>query len=198
MDQSGVRMREMEGKVDSVWTDLLDAVGRGEGDAERELVERLYPQVAGRISGMLPRREAVEDLAQEVFLKIFTKLETYRGGCFEAWVDMITRRVCYDALRKRRVRPEWCFAELGENGLEENAVERREPGEVDAAETLATLFKMIPAEQAWLLNEVELAERSIGEVSAEMGWTATAGRLRLMRARRRLKKTYEQWEHEEH
>jgi DNA-directed RNA polymerase specialized sigma24 family protein len=51
-------------------------------------------------------------------------------------------------------------------------------------------------EQAWLLQEVELKERSIGKVAKEMGWTEVAGRLRLMRARRSLVRTFEKWEHE--
>lgn len=48
-------------------------------------------------------------------------------------------------------------------------------------------------DQVWLLNEVDLKERPIGEVSREMGWTEVAGRLRLMRARRALKKKYQSW-----
>lgn len=65
--------------------------------------------------------------------------------------------------------------------------------DVDAAGVLEKLFAMLPPAQAYLLEQVELGEREIGEVSQEFGWTATAGRLRLMRARRALKRVYQQW-----
>ena len=167
----------------------------GENKAERELVERLWPQLAGRLAGLCPRREEVEDLAQEVFTKVFRKLRQYRGGRFEAWVDVLARRVCYDALRKQRVRPEWRFADLED--FDEDKLEETEAATVSGEDTraiLTELFRRLPPQQVWLLNEVELKERAIGEVSREMGWTEVAGRLRLMRARRSLEREYRKFE----
>lgn len=97
------------------WASLATAANSGDDAAAREIVDRLYPQIAGRIFHMLPRREEVEDLAQEVFLRMFSRLGQYRGGAFRAWVDAIARRVCHDLLRKRRIRPEWCFADFPED-----------------------------------------------------------------------------------
>jgi len=179
------------------WEKLLAGVAAGEPAAERELVNRLWPQVAGRLNKLCPRRSEVEDLAQEVFLRVFTKLPQYRGGIFEAWVDIIARRVCYDALRKGRVRPEWTFSELGDfdaSGIEDE----REAGQPqEARRILNLLFQKLPSQQAWLLKTVELEQKSIGEVSREMGWTKVAGRLRLLRARRALTRAYDAWEPEE-
>lgn len=72
-----------------------------------------------------------------------------------------------------------------------------DPADLDAAEVLGKLFELLPPEIAWLLDEVELKERAIGEVAREMGWTNTAGRLRLFRARRKLKAVFERWNHNE-
>ena len=178
------------------WRPILARVRSGDQEAQVELVETLWPQVAGRIHGLCPRRETVEDLSQEVYARIFSKLEQYRGGVFEAWVDQLTRRICYDALRKQRVRPEWTFTDLGEDGPAEAAQEPPDPADLDAAEVLEKLFALLPPEIAWLLDEVELKERPIGEVAREMGWTNTAGRLRLFRARRKLETVFERWNHE--
>lgn len=173
------------------WPALVASVRAGEETAARALVEQLYPQVAGRISRLLPRREEIEDLAQEVFLRLFSRLGQFHGGSFPAWVDAITRRVCYDALRKRRVRPEWRFADLDDDPAE--PASEAAPAEVDSAAVVAALLAQLPPEQAWLLQQVELEGRSIGELSAELSWTATGGRLRLFRARNALKRAYERW-----
>lgn len=170
------------------WQPLLRRVRREEAAAQEELVAQLWSQVAGRIHGLCPRRKTVEDLAQEVFTKIFSKLWQYRGGVFEAWVDQVTRRICYDALRKQKVRPEWTFTDVGDEVRE--AASEDEVADIDAAEVLADLFRKLPDEVAWLLREVELEERNIGEVAREMGWTSTATRLRLFRARKKLQSVF--------
>jgi RNA polymerase sigma-70 factor (ECF subfamily) len=178
---------------DTRWQELLDGVRRGEAGPERALVTELYPRVAGIIGSLRPRRELVEDLAQEVFLRVFTRLDQFRGGSFVAWVDAIARRVCYDALRKQRVRPEWRFADLPEEppGM---AVESGEGSSRESAELLERLFARMDPAQVWLLREVELAGRTSDEVAREMGWTKLAGRLRLMRARRALGKCFQSME----
>lgn len=174
------------------WDTLLLRVRQGDASAERELVERLFPRVAARIRTWKARRETVEDLAQEVFIRMFRHLHQQQGGSFSAWVDSIARHVCYDALRKQRIRPEWNFTDISEGKMVEPAAEMQQ-ADTDAAEVVATLLALMPPEQAWLIREVELEQRSIGEVSAAMGWTAVGGRLRLFRARQSLRKVYHQW-----
>lgn len=173
------------------WAPLLERVLKRDEAAECELVERLWPRVAGRVAGLCPRRDEVEDLTQVIFVKVFQKLRQYRGGTFEAWVDILARRVCYDALRKQRVRPEWRFADLED--FDEGRIVDREAAEGfgdNAREIIGALFRRMAPQHVWLLNEVELKERTISEVSKEMGWTNLAGRLRLMRARRLLEAEY--------
>jgi RNA polymerase sigma-70 factor (ECF subfamily) len=173
------------------WTSLVSRVRSGDPEAERELVDSLYPRVHRILRVWKSRREGIDDLAQEVYLRVFARLDQFKGGSFTAWVEVITRRVCYDALRRQRVRPEWTFADLGDAVPDEQVAPTEE--DCDAAEVVSRLLGKIPGPQAWLLREVELAERSIGEVSHEMGWTAMGGRLRLFRARQALKNAYNEW-----
>ncbi len=193
---SDCRKRLMSEAGEQGWEPLLAQVNSGHREAERELVRRLWPQVTGRIAGLCPRREEIEDLAQDVYVKNFQKLDGYRGGSFKKWVDVIARRVCYDALRKQRVRPEWRFADLDHFDPSQIEGEPSNTRGEDARRVLGELFRLMRPEQAWLLQEVELKERSIGKVAKEMGWTEVAGRLRLMRARRSLVRTFGKWEHE--
>ncbi len=174
---------------------LVAAVRGGDQAAASQLVEALYPMVAGRISRLLARRAEVEDLAQDVFLRLFSRLDQYRGGNLPGWVEIITRRLCYNALRHRRVRPEWRFADLPEDPPEPAAAEAT-PAEPDGAALLARLFAMLPPDQALLLQMVEIEGRSISQVAADMGWTSAGGRVRLFRARRALERAYHKLSHE--
>lgn len=190
-----VRLLGCEDMANAIdWQQIVAQVQQREPKAERELVDLLLPQVYARITRLLPRRSEAEDLAQEVFAKVFSKIDRYRGGVFPAWVDVITKRVCYDALRKQRARPEWRFSDLPDDPAE--AVDQTpviNQKDFDAPRILEQLFSMLPPEQGYLLEQIELRERSIGEVSKELGWTATAGRLRLFRARRALERSYQKW-----
>lgn len=96
---------------------VLRRVIQGEEAAARALIEELYPQVIRIVRGHLPRRQAEEDLAQEVFIKLLANLAQYEaraGVPFEHWVSRLATRVCLDALRSERRRPELRLADLSE------------------------------------------------------------------------------------
>src|SRR6187431_2381629 len=95
----------------------LARVRAGDDEAARELVEHLYPKVIRIVRSHLPRRMAEEDLAQEVFLKMFVRLDQYEardGKPFDHWLARLAVRTCLDALRAERRRPEWRVSELSE------------------------------------------------------------------------------------
>ena len=177
---------------------LLDRVRRRDQAAARALVERLHPVVAKVVHAHLPRREEPEDLFQEIYMKVFSKLEQYRGDApFEHWVGRIARTTCFDKLRRQKVRPEWRWSDLSD---EERAVFERSlstPGEppsesAEAARLLVErVLEQLPARDAWLIRSVDLEERPFEAICAEMHWNTGAGRVRLFRARQRLKRTLE-------
>lgn len=72
---------------DTDWTGLVRGARRGDPAAQAELVERLWPRVAGLAARLRTRDGEVEDIAQEVFLRVFTRLWQFRDGSFPAWVD---------------------------------------------------------------------------------------------------------------
>ena len=68
--------------------------------AARNLVEHLHPLVIRIVRAHLPRRVLEEDLEQEVFMKMFTRLEQYQGNVpFTHWVSRIAVTTCIDHLR---------------------------------------------------------------------------------------------------
>src|ERR1051326_7318866 len=95
------------------FTACLDRARTGDPQATRELVTRVEPMVYRIIRAHLPRRDAPEDIAQEVFMKMFTRLDQYRGtASFRRWLSQITLRTCFDHLRAQRCRPELRHADL--------------------------------------------------------------------------------------
>jgi RNA polymerase sigma-70 factor (ECF subfamily) len=63
--------------------------------------DRVYTQ-AFRILGV---KESAEDAAQEAFISAFTKINTFRGGSFIAWLLRIVTNQCYDEIRRNKRKP---------------------------------------------------------------------------------------------
>src|ERR1700677_122246 len=94
----------------------LDRVRQRDQIAAREMVEHLHPLVIRIVRSHLPRRVAEEDLSQEIFLKMFTRLDQYQGAVpFSHWVSRIAVTTCIDHLRAQKRRPEYRWADLAEN-----------------------------------------------------------------------------------
>src|SRR3981189_2745431 len=97
----------------------LDRVRRQDQAAARELVDHLHPLVVRIVRSHLPRRVAEEDLTQEIFLKMFTRLAQYQGAVpFPHWVSRIAVTTCIDHLRAQKRRPEFRWADLSETEAE--------------------------------------------------------------------------------
>ena len=97
----------------------LDRVRQRDQIAARDLVEHLHPLVIRICRAHLPRRVAEEDLAQEIFLKMFTRIDQYQGAVpFTHWVSRIAVTTCIDQLRAQKRRPELRWADLSEREAE--------------------------------------------------------------------------------
>ena len=171
---------------------LLDRVREHDEPAARELVERLYPVVAPVVHAHLPRRDDPEDLMQDVFLKVFSRLGQFRGEVpFEHWVARVALNTCFDRLRRQKARPELRWADLTdeERNVLDEVAEVREPNDADTTTARGLVEKLLAelAEpDAWLLRKVELEGQSLAQVCEATGWNRGLTRVRLFRARRRL------------
>jgi RNA polymerase sigma-70 factor (ECF subfamily) len=180
--------------------DWLPRVRAGDDDAARFVVEQLHDHVRKIVLAHLPRRDAPEDLMQEVFMKAFSRLDQFRGEMpFEHWIARIAVTTCQDRLRRQHARPEWRWADLSED---EQKFLHEMPGEISAAETADesardVLDKLIatltPAEQS-LIRWLDLEEKSIAEVCALTGWNSGVTRIRAFRARQKLKAAWRKLE----
>ncbi len=175
----------------------LDRVRQGDGDAARALVEHLYPLVLKIVRAHRPRRAAEEDLAQETFMKIFTRIDQYQGRAgvpFEHWVSRVAVTTCLDALRAEKRRPEWRWADLGEGERawleyflgEQAAITPQD--DAAAREVVEVLLGFLSPDDRLVLTLLDLEERSAAEVSQLTGWGHSAVKVRAFRARQKLRK----------
>src|SRR6267154_6100910 len=84
-------------------------------EAFAELVRRHQHRVFAVAGGILRRREDVEDIAQQVFVKAYFSLKRFdQRAAFSTWLYKITVNECWDLLRKKKVRPLVYEADLSE------------------------------------------------------------------------------------
>jgi len=84
---------------------LVTMAQGGDEHAFRTLVERHKERVRNMIHNILHDRDAIDDIAQDVFIKVYTGLPMFRfDAAFTTWLYRITVNKCRDELRKRRVR----------------------------------------------------------------------------------------------
>ena len=182
----------------------LERVRVGDQQAARDLVEHLYPQVIRIVRGRLPRRLDEEDLAQEVFLKMFSRLEQYRADMpFSHWVARIAVTTCIDQLRKQQRRPELRWADLSETEATLLDVATPDPKQPDIAEVTAArdllekLLGQLKPDDRLVLELLDVERHSIAEISEMTGWATALVKVRAFRARRKLHKLFIKLESEE-
>lgn len=175
----------------------LQRVRAGDEPAARELVDHLYPLVIKIVRAHRPRRAAEEDLAQDIFVKLFQRIDQYHGRDgvpFDHWVSRVAVTTCLDALRAEMRRPELRWADLGEG--ERAWVEfftGSEPAAppADAAsarDAVALLLDLLAPDDRLILTLLDLEEKSVAEISAITGWGKSAVKVRAFRARHKLRK----------
>lgn len=166
--------------------------------AAKALVEHLYPLVAKLVQAHLPRNDDPRDLVREVFLKVFTRLEQFRGSVpFEHWISRVAVATSIDALRAQKRRPACRWSEL--TNEEQSALNNMSTDTTLSSErdTLAwqilekLLASLAPAERL-VIQLMDLEQKTIAEVSAVTGWSSGVVRIRAFRARQKLKGLYRQ------
>src|ERR1043165_6541370 len=94
---------------------LIQRAKEGDGAAYNEIVQAYRKRILGTISRLIGRPEDVEDVGQEVFLRLYYSLNQLRSPeVFEPWLYRLTVNASYDYLRKLRRRMESRMSDLSE------------------------------------------------------------------------------------
>ncbi|MFT4639419.1 MAG: RNA polymerase sigma-70 factor (ECF subfamily) [Verrucomicrobiales bacterium] len=201
-DVDSVRLEELvdsQRKPPFDMADCLDAVAECDAQASEQLMAFLYPVVIRIIRGRISRQLAEEDVAQDVFVKVFRKFGQYRRDVpIEHWVSKIAVTTCLNAMRGKRVRLELRRADLSE--AEDQALDRtrgnfEEASTSDAVaskELLGKLLDHLSAKDRLVIEMLELEGRTSEEAARLLETSAVALRVRATRARSKLRKHLQQ------
>ena len=176
--------------------ECLRRIEQGDQVAARELLRHFYPFVLKIVRAHLPRRTSEEDLVQMIFIKVFHKLDQFRGQLpLEHWLSRIAVNTCLNALKAEKIRPEWRLGDFTEEiaaGIEKLAaaeIDTTSHDEIDAAKKLVhDLIAQLSPEDRLVVTLLHLQEKSVDEIHALTGWSRSVIKVRAFRARARMKK----------
>lgn len=174
--------------------ELIAAVLQGDVASFEPLVQKYSPRVFATARRYARRESEVEDIAQEVWLKAFEKLKSFRGEApFEHWLMRMTVRTCYDFLRGHQRNRESSFSDLSESESDwlqrfvaapENATET-----ADAAKLLiGRVMEKLSPQARMVITLLEIEDRSVKEIAELTGWSVPLVKVRAFRARAEMRK----------
>jgi RNA polymerase sigma-70 factor (ECF subfamily) len=174
--------------------ELVRRAQAGNKEAFEELVRRHQHRVFAVAGGILRRREDVEDIAQQVFVKAYFSIKRFdQRAAFSTWLYKITVNECWDLLRKKKVRPLLYESDLSEEQVQQfGAADRLASGAQDVSDKLEAqqhverLLEGLDERDRMMLILKEVEGFAIEEIAEILDLNANTVKVRLFRARRRI------------
>jgi len=176
---------------------LIRAVKAGDAASFEPLIEKYQGRVLSTVRRYARRDHEIEDVAQEVFVKAFQRIGSYRGEApFEHWLMRLAVRTCYDSLRAHRRNRELSMTDLAPEEMDwleraggSGAEERTGVQDAEAARQLVgRLLEHLSPAARLVITLLEIEDRSVKEVSALTGWSVPLVKVRAFRARNEMRK----------
>jgi RNA polymerase sigma-70 factor, ECF subfamily len=182
--------------------DVIKAVLAGETSSFEILITRYQPRIFGTARKYARRESEVEDIVQEVFLKAFTKLSTFRGDSpFEHWLMRLAVRTCYDFLREHQRNREQTLSDITDEEtrwLEHFSTAEDPVGDAQSAAAarlvIHKLLEHLSPESRLIIQLLEIEEKSLKEIALLTGWSVPMIKVRAFRARAAMRKTLDRLE----
>jgi RNA polymerase sigma-70 factor, ECF subfamily len=177
--------------------ELIERARTGDTAAFNQIVLAYRKRILGTISRLIGRPEDVEDVGQEVFVRLYYSLDQLRTAeVFEPWLYRLTVNASYDYLRRAKRRSESRMADLSEQqvmradslagGRQQD--EERQKGQV--REFVSALFEHVSEDDRLLLTLKEVEGLTLKELEEIYKVSENALKVRLFRARQRVLKAY--------
>jgi RNA polymerase sigma-70 factor (ECF subfamily) len=161
--------------------------------AFREIVERYQAKVFSIIYGILRNHNDAEDIAQQVFSKIYFSIQSFDfRSSLLTWIYKITINECYDYLRKKRVRKLVYESDFSEDDAQrmQNTDTADQARAVDTRlaqkDLVLKLLRKLSSEDRSLLLLKEVEGHSVEELSQMTGMNENTIKVKLFRARQKL------------
>jgi RNA polymerase sigma-70 factor (ECF subfamily) len=175
---------------------LVRRAQAGDENAFREIVERYQSKVFSIIHGIVRQRNDVEDIAQQVFAKVYFSIRNFDfRSSLITWIYKITVNECFDYLRKKKVRKLVYESDMSED--EVRRVENTEPALDRGTRTDSTLARRdyivklmdrVSDEEKQLLVLKEVEGYSVEELAGMLKMNENTIKVKLFRARQKLVK----------
>src|SRR6266849_7891483 len=174
--------------------ELIAAVLRGDAASFEPLVQKYSPRIFTTARRYARRESEVEDIVQEIWLKAFQKLGSFRAEApFEHWLMRLAVRTCYDFLRAHQRNREMSFSELSEpesDWLDHFVADpdRSDENATAAGQLIERILALLSAPARLVITLQEIEGRSVKEIAELTGWSATLVKVRAFRARAEMRK----------
>jgi RNA polymerase sigma-70 factor (ECF subfamily) len=173
---------------------LVRRAQSGDEAAFREIVEHYQSKVFSIIHGIVRQRNDVEDIAQQVFAKVYFSLRNFDfRSSLITWIYKITVNECFDYLRKKKVRKLVYESDLSEDEVRrventEPSVDRTTPADESLArhDYVLKLLARVSEEERNLLLLKEVEGHSVEELAEMTGMNENTIKVKLFRARQKL------------
>jgi RNA polymerase sigma-70 factor (ECF subfamily) len=181
----------------------LSRVRSNDQHAAKELVDYLHSLVIKIVKSRKPWRMADEDLMQEIFMKMFTRLGQYKGDVpFRHWVSRIAVNTCIDNLKYNKRRPEYRMADMSEEeaehveGIIQNQVANANDS-VASTELVNKLLAELDEEDEMVLRLLDIEQKTLKEIASITGWKVSKVKVRAFRARKKLHQMFKSLQQKE-
>ncbi len=178
--------------------ELIQNAQKGDDAAFNQVVVAYRKRILGTIARLIGRPEDVEDVAQEVFLRLYYSLDQLRTPeVFEPWLYRLTVNAAYDYLRKQRRRNESRMSDLSEQQvMMADAVAGGKAATEDhrlkqVKELVESLLGSVSEQDRILLTLKEVEGLSLKELEKIYAVNENALKVRLFRARQRVLAAYQ-------
>jgi RNA polymerase sigma factor (sigma-70 family) len=180
--------------------EIIKQVLSGDQQAYAGLVNRYQNYVFTLTVRLIKNREDAEEIAQDIFVKAYRSLSDFRGESkFSTWLYTIVNTTCITFLRKKRLQThsldnEKVFeaADSVDSGLRANQVEQK-----SRLNMVNSAIALLSADDAEIITLFYKAEQSLEEIGKILGLDPKTAKVRLHRARQRLKEKMETYFTEE-
>jgi RNA polymerase sigma-70 factor (ECF subfamily) len=177
-------------------TEIISKVLKGDQQVFAALVERYQNYVFTLVLRFTDKREDAEEIAQDIFVKAYRSLADFRGDAkFSTWLYTIVRTSCITFLRKRRLETSSIDnektaiqLESRESGFKANIVEQK-----SRQAMVNRAIQLLSADDAQVITLFYKAEQSLEEIGTIMGLEPNTVKVKLHRARQRLKEKMEKY-----
>ncbi len=177
--------------------DLIGRARAGEDAAFNQIVSAYRNRILGTIARLTGRPEDVEDVGQEVFLRLYFSLDQLKSAeVFEPWLYRLTVNAAYDYLRRQQRRRESRMADLSEEAVIMADAQAGGRADVEAQrqgrirEFVQELLGAVSEEDRGLLILKEVEGLSLKELEQVYGVNENALKVRLFRARQRVLRAF--------